>query len=84
MENLFWVRKLVLHVAMNRSKHDGKSLLYIMEKSGQFSILNNNSYVANLYKKAYSDKIQEKAYEESLAIVNKPRGMTLRGVQLII
>lgn len=64
-------KQAVLHVAINRSKHDGKSLLHIMEKSGQFSILNNNSY-ADLYKKAYSNEIQKKAYEESLAIVSNP------------
>jgi len=74
----FLGKQAVLHVAINRSKHDGKSLLYIMEKSGQFSILNNNSY-ADLYKKAYSDKIQEKAYEESLAIVSNPGEDVTRG-----
>ena len=40
----FLGKQAVLHVAINRSKHDGKSLLYIMEKSGQFSILKKSCF----------------------------------------
>ena len=64
-------KKAVLHVAMNRSKHDNKSLLDIMENSGQFSILNNNTY-EDLYKKTQKDDMQKKAYAESLEVVDDP------------
>ena len=64
-------KQAVLHVAINRSKHDGKSLLHIMEKSGQFSILNDNTY-EDLYKKTQEDDMQKKAYAESLGVVNNP------------
>jgi spore germination cell wall hydrolase CwlJ-like protein len=64
-------KRAVLHVAMNRAKHEGKSVLEVMQEPGQFSILNDNTF-ADIYKEAQSGDIPKKKYAESLEIVSNP------------